>query len=356
MAQERRLSKTEDSAKQLDLAKQKISTDKKAISPKKQEQLNEMLIKAAEEGKIKRIERLLKVGADPNAKRLGQTAIQWASYDNQLEAIKLLVKSGADIEARDGGGMSAFMFAVNYNSVNAEIVKYFIEAGADINTKDSTEQTSLIRLIADSNNGKKLDCLIDANINVNAKGKGGFTALMYCSDPNWAKKLINAGADVNARDDEGKSVLSHAVDAGYTRMIKVLIDAGAAIEDKDDTGITPLMHAASGWFRGYDATKAIIDAKANVNATDHYGKTALMHAAEHWHARVCALLIENGADFDAMDRHGNTARSLAESGTAENEKSKDAKSRTVSFLSFVMSMGKEKFKSFLSAFNGCIGQ
>jgi|GEM_PF-1526552 len=336
------------------LAKRKLSTEKRAISPKKQEQLNEMLIKAAEEGKIKRIERLLKVGADPNAKRLGQPAIHWASSDNQLEAIKLLVKNGADIEARDNGGMSAFMHAVNYNPVNADIVKYFIGAGADINTKDSMNQTSLIRLIADSNNDKKLEYLLDAHVDVNAKGKDGLTALMYCGNPNWARDLIKAGADVNARDDEGKSVLAHAAGAGYTNMVRVFVNAGATIDDKDKGGMTPLMHAALGWFQGYDATKALIEAKADINAKDYSGKTALMHAAENWHARICALLIERSADLDATDSRGRTALALAESGIATNEK--DAKARTVAFLSFVMSMGKKDFKSFLFAFRECISQ
>jgi hypothetical protein len=55
--------------------------------------------------------------------------------------------------------------------------------------------------------------------------------------------LIEAGADVNAKDDEGLTPLMIAAHYSTPEMVTLLIDAGADVNAKDDDGQTPLMYA-----------------------------------------------------------------------------------------------------------------
>ena len=84
--------------------------------------------------------------------------------------------------------------------------------------------------------------------NVNPKHRND--ALIFAADqgkPTLIEKIINAGADVNAKDAAGKTALVHAMRNGSevgTEIIKMLIKHGANVNALDNDGYTPLMNAA----------------------------------------------------------------------------------------------------------------
>lgn len=88
------------------------------------------------------------------------------------------------------------------------------------------------------------------------------------------KLLISAGANVNAVDKNGSSVLARAVQSQKTEIVKLLIEAKANVNLKDQTGFAPLM-AAVGDHQNIEIVKLLIEAKANVHATSQNGCTAL---------------------------------------------------------------------------------
>src|SRR5688572_26462940 len=82
---------------------------------------------------------------------------------------------------------------------------------------------------------------------VNARGRGGETWLhAYCREGMFdeVRAAVSAGAEVNARDDSGRTALHYAVGSNRREaaraMVELLIGAGADVNAADSSGVTPL--------------------------------------------------------------------------------------------------------------------
>ena len=118
----------------------------------------------------------------------------------------------------------------------------------------------------------------------------------YQLDLEDIRVLIDAGADVNAKDEDGWTPLLLAVDCGHLEALQTLIDVGADVNAKNNSGDTPLHYMVS-----YDSNPkvlhALINAGADVNAKNEDGKTSLYYAMEKgWSGEYLKILIDAGAD------------------------------------------------------------
>ena len=132
------------------------------------------------------------------------------------------------------------------------------------------------------------------------------------NDAAAATRLLQGGADKEAKDADGDTALMGAAYSGSVEVAKVLVEAGADKEAKDSSGGTALMLAAqSGSERSAEVTKVLVEAGADTEAKEANGGTALMMAAFYGRIEVAELLIESGANKEAKDAQGDNAASNA---------------------------------------------
>ena len=189
-----------------------------------------------------------------------------------IKFIKELVKAGADIDIKDKSGHDALSYAISIN--NIEIVQILIDHGAKLENADAQDdkgRTLLMRAVINviddyAIEGTKtmefIEKLLIVGANINIRDNNGYDALLHAISKNnmlIARFLINHGArleNVNIRDNEGKTPLMRAVikavekpyaeEAEAIGNIERLLQAGADINTVDNNGYSVLLHAMSG--------------------------------------------------------------------------------------------------------------
>ncbi len=141
-------------------------------------------------------------------------------------------------------------------------------------------------------------------------------AAVFSEDAKVTALLLDAGADVTARDSLGRTALTLAARSNENPDVtRLLIRAGADVDERcrfirpslQYFGGTPLTYAALA-NRNPEVTRVLLDAGADVEAADHYGGTPLMRAARYNQSvEVVKLLLDAGADVNAVNSDGATA-------------------------------------------------
>ena len=126
---------------------------------------------------------------------------------------------------------------------NLPAVRAHLESGEDVNKRDPKFVRTALYHAAYCDRPVILKALIEAGADVNVPDVDGRTPLFIASSKNnlmIVMELIKAGADVNLAMCDGTTALHLAVKYGYEGCAAVLIQAGADIHRRTDTGKTPI--------------------------------------------------------------------------------------------------------------------
>ena len=232
---------------------------------------------------------LLAAEVDVNgAQRDGATALHWAAYRDDLEAVRLLLEAGAAAGVANELGVTPLHLAcVNGN---ARVVRALLSAGADPRAALPSGETALMTA-ARTGSADAVTALVAGGADVNAReSMDGQTALMWAVSQQHSEVvdvLIDAGADVHARSRVRPVVTARSARTAGEGAVSVVREGG----------FTPLLFAVRTGDRA--SARRLLAACADPNDAAPSGASALVVAAHSGHGKLAGLLLDAGADPNA---------------------------------------------------------
>ncbi len=195
-------------------------------------------------------------------------------------------------------------------------MKVLIENGAQVNARDKQGRTPLY-YASNYSTADSVRLLLENEANINVFDiNSKSSALHGIDDEEKIKVLIEFGANVNAINDQGWTALHSILSTGTRNCAKILIDNGADLTAKDNEGQSPLFKAAK--EGNVECVQLLIENKANVNEKDKDGQTPLLIATKQGFAECLQLLIESNANDNETDKSGRTALQVVEENLAND--------------------------------------
>jgi ankyrin repeat protein len=256
------------------------------------------------------------------------TPLLYAARDGRLEAARLLVAAGADVNETDANDITPLIMAIVNNRV--DVARFLIEQGADIHAADWYGRTPLWAAVETRN----MD--VDNATFVNSIDREPFlelirTLLAKGANPNVRTKevppirrtFLRTTGSLEWVDFTGMTPFLYAARAGDVTVMRLLLEHKADPHIPTFAGTTPLMAAAGinwvfdqtydeGAARLLEAVTLCHELGMDVNATNSMGLTALMGAANRGSDDIIRFLVEKGARVDPKDNEGRTALTWAE--------------------------------------------
>lgn len=253
----------------------------------------------------------------------GMTALLFAARDGLLDAARLLVEAGADVNATDPNGITPLVMAISNGQL--PVARFLIDHGADARRADWWGRSPLWAAVDIRNLAVRSGAPTDEN------GIDREAALQVIA------ALLERGADANARvkefppmrryllglgslewvDATGQTAFIRAAQAGDVAVMRLLVAKGADPKIATFNGTTALMTAAGvNWVAGetfsespavwIQAVQLCLDLGLDVNAVNDMGLQAVHGAANRGSDDIIELLARHGAQLDRPDKEGRT--------------------------------------------------
>ena len=210
--------------------------------------------------------------------------------DGRVDRIRLALEAGADPDARDAWGMTPLMVAVQHRRV--DVIDILGRAGADPNLERAgMDRFTPLHLAAQRNSIDAVKTLLA--LGADAARRTWLTPIDWAESRFVIEALVRAGADPNARcPQSGQTPLHRRSCRCHPEPMTALLAEGADISARDIQGRTPLHHVTLGHRRG-DAAHAVmllLDAGADPEALDGNGETVMGLARRRRDAMVVRAL------------------------------------------------------------------
>ncbi len=277
---------------------------------------------------LARLKALVSTRADANVKdEGGETPLTYAASAGSLEAMKYLLDTGADVNARNTFGTTALIGS----ATDLAKARLLVERGADVNLAPQTGRSALFVAAMSTPSADIVRFLASRGANMKARDAFQNTMLSAAAigdDVETVRIALEAGVDPNAAGVTGLAPLISASYNGNLAVVSLLLAKGAKPNVVAQTplmfpgespksgplalgSVTPLLAATAAG--SYGVVKALLDAGADVNAKDGRNMTALMVAVatNHQDRALIGLLLERGADVAVKSNVGETAADWA---------------------------------------------
>lgn len=264
------------------------------------------------------MEALVQAGVDVNQRTgNGETALHWATGSPDL--VRALISFGADPRCVDNSGNTPL-----HTAKNDDVVTLLIEeGGADINARNNIGATPLLAAVArfQSTMQRFLDLGADCHL-VDDDGNNAlhliFDRNYFRLSPEEVEAFLKAGANPNLKNHDGHTPfqkITHFKEFAETATL--LLQAGANVDEKDKQGRTLLFRAIGPEYSVYlraAAVKYLLEAGASKDSRDFQGRSMTHEAVKGFASEInldCIitdldLLDSSGLlDMNAVDNAGN---------------------------------------------------
>lgn len=215
---------------------------------------------------IEIITQLLDAGADMNARNSSQLVpVQLTFVKDNVEAFKLFIERGARRDVFMSGGLTLFHQAIAVNAL--QIVKYCVSQSLSIELRSGQHSYLIHHVVSGANSSPEmLEFLLSSGADVNEQMDDGFLSLLQRDSKNLCAKRFTKTDPATA----------NAILAGREEMLEILLKHGADPNARIFNNTTTLLHLT-------------VELKLNI---------------------LFKLLVDFGADTNAIDSRGRTAKSL----------------------------------------------
>ncbi|CAL5873590.1 uncharacterized protein PFLUO_LOCUS7871 [Penicillium psychrofluorescens] len=264
---------------------------------------------------------LVKNKADVNFQnpQTGNTALHLAVEWRRPRIILFLLEKGAAIDILNNEGLTPLQLAANID--NCEGISLLLQRCAHVEARSLSGPTAL-QYASWKGHWIAFDLLVIGGADINVWNRQGETLLhekaRYASSVSIACKLLEEGANIEARTSQGYTPLQCAAISGNKTMFEFLLGRGAKADIETAKGETLLHITPPANSDSLDILKIALDQGLNVNARSTQGWTPL-HQTVH---------MGTGSPDHASDKTTEYVRLLLDHGASVNEFSTSAAAET----------------------------
>ncbi|XP_015795874.1 ankycorbin [Tetranychus urticae] len=195
---------------------------------------------------INKIKKYLKQGANPNqldnASR--SSPLHLATVNGNINAIRLLIEHGGNIDLPDGDGKTPVIKAIE--CFHKECLQFLILQGSDVNICDNQLGNTALHwsIINNFADGLKILLAYSPRLDINRKNKAGESPLhllVRCPDLHrCVNDLLDKGAEIDIRNNQQRTPLMTACEHGHLDIARALVNRGSYIYHQDEAGFSAL--------------------------------------------------------------------------------------------------------------------
>ncbi|KAI4260459.1 MAG: hypothetical protein L6R42_004057, partial [Xanthoria sp. 1 TBL-2021] len=275
--------------------------------------------------------------------RVRESALHLAVRNDQIQAVCILLDHGADIEKKNSAGQTPLLLAIqckaltiarelisrgaNVMGEGADLqipfqkvwwsspmpfLQYLLAAGTILERQHLFDVSELMTRIVGDNDLQTGQWLFESALQVPDMTPIRSTLLIDAARHGalyLVKKLLDCGADVDSKDQRGRTALHQASAMGKLAVVKRLSERGIDVNIRSDSGQIALHRAAQSGDE--ELVKALITYDSDIDVHDDAGSTPLIDAIDLNKTSIALQLLQHGADVNVQDDNGMTALHFA---------------------------------------------